>query len=1026
MANRKLAHAVRVTLVAAGAASAGLYGATSAAQEQLAEIVVTGSRIVRQDLVSNSPIFTSTAEQITANADITLDTFLNTLPQVNPAGTTTSNNPGNGGQSNVDLRGLGSNRNLVLLDGRRLQPSSSDLTVDLNTIPQAMIESIEVITGGAGAVYGADAVAGVVNLKLKSNFEGVDLRYSFSNSTEYWDAEEFNVSGVVGGNYADGRGNAIFGMEYAKREGMIKSQRSFAAIATSTTSFNPEGVLFANSGNAISQAAIDTLFATAGYGSNAPGSTNHTLLGFNNDGSLHSRGVFNSPLDVLNWRQPVDVSVNTNLFPDLYSYNFDAVNILTLPLERTSFMGKTDYAFDSGVEVFAMMGWTEYTSATALAPTPFPTVRTRAPGQNSAIEATSPFVSSSGCVTAGGAPTPCVISNVLVVPRTNPFVAASADLNALLDSRTGDDPRLVGAGADEPILIRSRSLGAGLRQSNYENTVVQFLVGASGPLFSDNWDWEVYASEGRTEIDQVQTGNLDTQRVYNLINAADGGASICAGGLNLIGRQVWSQECVDYLAVDGRVLTDFKLNVVQGFVSGKVMDLPAGPLSVVVGAENRWFNYDFQPGAVGGPISGFNAQNPVNGKNSFEDLFLEALFPIIDTVEMSVGYRYSTAEFENDGISAPSDSSDAYKVELSWQALDYMRVRGSYQKAVRAPNFSELFDGGGSAPQYFDPCSVTTEARNGPNAAQMRQLCIDTGVAAVDTFVQSPGGQLSITTAGNLDLTPEEADTITLGVVFQSPWSGALQGLVASLDYYSIDISDTILVPSPNVIVADCYNYYGQNPNYSATTDSCRALAAGRFGGDIFFMSDPNSPDGLYPGINAGKAKVEGLDLQLGYATDLPVGSLNLNLLVSYLLSAELQDSPTLPTLDYKGTVSYFGAGAGTSYPEIKANLTGVYTIGDFTVDGRLRWIDSMKNRASVQFPGETQPTGVGSVAYTDLAVSWTMGGFLGENSTLRIGMNNVFDKQPPQYAPNVQSGTEPSLYDVVGRRIFGSINFRF
>ncbi|HMO43282.1 MAG TPA: TonB-dependent receptor plug domain-containing protein, partial [Phenylobacterium sp.] len=197
-----------------GAAFAAM--ATPAAAQQgteVTEIVVTGSRIVRQDYVATSPIATVTGEATVANADVTLDTYLNTLPQVNPAASSTSNNPSNGGRSTVDLRGLGANRNLVLVDGRRPMVSANNLTVDLNTIPQAMIENVEVITGGAGATYGADAIAGVVNLRLKRNFEGVDFRASYSNSTEYWDAEEYQFQGVIGGNFADGRGNAIFGFD---------------------------------------------------------------------------------------------------------------------------------------------------------------------------------------------------------------------------------------------------------------------------------------------------------------------------------------------------------------------------------------------------------------------------------------------------------------------------------------------------------------------------------------------------------------------------------------------------------------------------------------------------------------------------------------------------------------------------------------------------------------------------------------------------------------------------------------------
>ncbi|MCU0975831.1 MAG: TonB-dependent receptor [Steroidobacteraceae bacterium] len=1021
MANPKLARAVRSTLVSAGAASAALYGVTSAAQEQLEEIVVTGSRIVRQDFVANSPVATLSAEQITANADVTIDTFLNTLPQVNPAGGTTSNNPGNGGQSNIDLRGLGANRNLVLLDGRRLQPSASNLTVDLNTIPQAMLESVEVVTGGAGAVYGADAIAGVVNLKMKKNFEGADLRYSFSNSTEYWDAEEFNISGVFGGNFADDRGNAIIGLDYSKREGMIKNQRPFAAQATSTTSFLPEGFLQGNTGplpgavddNPIPQSAVDALFATYGI---AAGAALPTTLGFNQDGSLFSRGIFNSPLDVQNWRYPIDGNVNSNLFPDLYSYNFDFVNILTLPLERRSMMTNLDYRFENGVEVFANFGWTEYESTAALAPTPFPTVRLAAPGQNSPIQAASPSVLSG------------TFSN-LVIPVTNPFIPD--DLRFLLNARTGDVPGLAGAGPTEAFQIRTRTLQNGLRESNYENTVVQYLVGARGPLWGENWTWEIYASEGTTEIQEQQTGNIDTQRVVNMVEAADGGDSLCEGGFDPFGRLQLSQECIDYITVPpNTVTTDLKLNVVQGFVSGKVADLPAGPLSLVVGAESRWFKYELNPGSSAGPISGLNSQNPSKGKNEFQDLFMEALIPIVPTVEASIGYRYSEASFEDQiqNLSSPSESSDAYKVELSWQALDYMRLRGSYQKAVRAPNFSELFAGGGSAPQYFDPCSVTTEARQGSNAqdaAALRQLCLDTGVPAssIDSFVQTPGGQLSITIAGNTDLKPEEADTITLGVVFQSPWSGALEGLQASLDYYSISIDKPILSLPPNLLIADCYNYYGNNSDYDADYFSCAGIV--RSGGDALFYSNVDDPDGLYPQVNGGKVETDGIDLQISYATPLPAGTLRLNFLLNYLLSFKQQDADFLPKIEYAGTVSYFGSGLGTSFPDMKMNLTGVYSIGDFDFDARLRWIDSMKNRTSVQFPGETEPTGVGSVTYLDVGVTWNMNKFL-EGSSIRLGLNNATDKQPPTYAPNVQSGTEPSLYDVIGRRFFASVNFKF
>ncbi len=181
---------------------------------------------------------------------------------MNPAGTTTSNNPGNNGQANIDLRGLGANRNLVLIDGRRAMPSASDLTVDLNTIPESMIENIEIITGGAGAVYGADAVAGVVNIKLKNNFQGFDLAAGYSDSTEEWDSREYNVSATLGANFADDRGNARHQLRVREsRRPDQEPARLRRGQATATTTFLPEGLYFPLGATRPSQTAVNGYFA---------------------------------------------------------------------------------------------------------------------------------------------------------------------------------------------------------------------------------------------------------------------------------------------------------------------------------------------------------------------------------------------------------------------------------------------------------------------------------------------------------------------------------------------------------------------------------------------------------------------------------------------------------------------------------------------------------------------------------------------------------------------------------------------
>jgi iron complex outermembrane recepter protein len=1013
-----------------GAAFAALAAVPAQAQEsEVSEVVVTGSRIVRQDYVANSPIATVTGEATVANADITLDTYLNTLPQVNPAASSTSNNPSLGGRSVVDLRGLGSNRNLVLIDGRRPMVSDNQLRVDLNTIPQAMIENVEVITGGAGATYGADAIAGVVNMRLKRNFEGVDLRASYSNSTEHWDAEEYQLQGVIGGNFADGKGNAIFGFDRSYRQPVGKNQRAFSQTATSTTGVPPEGAIRWTAANPIPEAAVDALFA--GYGVAADRVIAQSgLLGFNPDGTLIFYGIpFNNQYNIQNFRAGLDSpNINQRFAPDFYSYNFDFTNLLVLPVDRYSYMTSVRYEMDNGVEFFAQAGWTEYSAAQALATTPIPSVQTAAPGFNTNLQA------SSALVTPGQ-----VVSGNIVVPYNNIFIPN--DFRTLLAARTGDNPQLVGSGNTEAWLYGFRPLSFGLRQSNFENTVVQYLAGVKAPLGDTGWRIEAYASEGRTEIDIRQTGNIDTQRLQDVLAAQVPGSttntSPCAQQ-NFFGDVPISTACVNYLATAVNQSQEFIQQIGQAYVAGDVFELPAGPLSTVFGIEYRGFEYSSRYLSNPGPFSGFNVGNPEGGTNSFKDFFAEALIPIVkdmpyfQTLEVGLGYRRSTSEFTNKitGISSGKRDSDAYKIDINWRPLDYARVRASYQRSVRAPNFGELFAGNVAFPQIFDPCSATSAARNGPNKTQIEALCVATGVpqANLPTFTATPGAQAQITVAGNTDLAPEEADTFTLGVVFSSPWENQwLERFRASIDYYDIEITGPILTPDTNIGIAGCYNYFGTNPNYSASNPYCAGLV--RTGGQIQrinLLNAPTSP--AFPGQNGGTLSTNGLDFQFDWGFDLewlgadPMwGRITSNLLLTHVMSFKQNETPGLPAVEYAGTISYFGAGLGSSFPEWKATWTTMWDVGPVNVNLRARYIGSMENRAARQFQGESFQ-GVPAVTYWDIAGTYKMT----DNVELRLGVNNIGDKQPPTYSPNVQSGTDPSTYDVIGRRVFGQINLRF
>lgn len=991
-------------------------------------IIVTGSRIARPNFEATSPIQMVTSEQLTARADVTLDTFLNTLPQANPAGTSTSNNPGNGGQSNINLRGLGSNRNLVLIDGRRPMVSASDQSVDLNTIPQGLIDRIDVITGGAGATYGADAIAGVVNIRLKDNFEGLDLRATYSNAMPKTDAREYQFSGVLGGNFAEGRGNIAVSFEYAKRQGLIKAQRGFAAQATSTTGTPPVGRLVEAAANGISQAAINALFASYGVSAAQAPIAGLSQMHFNSDGSLFGGGIFNSPLDVSNYRYAASgndaAAANQNFFPDFYSYNFDAINLLVLPLKRKSAFLTGHYEISDAVEFFTQGGYTEYTSSTALAPTPIGTRIYNPATPHASIYATSSLI------------TPGTFVTNSIVPVTNPFIPAA--LRTLLATRTGNDASLVGAGATEPIRMSIRSLSTGLRLQTLENKVFQGLAGLRGEI-AEGWRYEAYYSYGKTTITSAASGNVNVQNLQTLLEAADGGASICAGGYNPFGIQPVSAECVEYLNETGITKQEFTQKVAQAYIQGDLVELPAGTLSLVAGVEQRKFRYSFDPGALSGPIAGFNTSTPDLGTNKFTDFFGELLVPLLkdapfaESLDLGLGYRHSKSDFNDiaNGINGSAVNSEAYKAELTWAPVRNLKLRATYSRSVRAPNFGELFSGGSSFVQAFDPCSVTTNYRQTGGAAA-RQLCINTGVAqsGVDAFVATPGLQVALGVAGNPNLKPEKADTITAGFTYQTG------RFAASIDYYNIKIKKPVFNPDTNLYIAACYGYVGNfdqatrnlycglNPN---NTPNGSGII--RAGSQFSFVAVPSVLGGdsnsNFTAINSGQIKTSGIDIQASYnlPTDFAANesSLNFALYANYLIDYKVQELPGV-TLDYAGTVSYFGAGLGTSFPEWKANLDIAWKLKPITLSTRIRYIDGMKNRGLVQFPGEASTfTSAKSITYFDFAAQANI-----ENYVLRVGVNNAFDKKPPQYRPNVQSGTDPSLYDVIGRRAYVQVQLKF
>ncbi|MCE3283794.1 MAG: TonB-dependent receptor [Steroidobacteraceae bacterium] len=870
---------IRFVLAAAGFWLDGTVVAQDDGPQQFEEVVVTGSRIPRPDFESASPIVSLTGDALLRTGSTSIESSLGRLPQFVPSFTSTSNNPGNGGQSNVQLRGLGLTSTLVLVDGRRLVPANGTGVVDLNVIPGSMVESVEIVTGGASAVYGSDAIAGVVNFRLKDRFEGIEFQSGYG-VTERSDGIEY-YGGVTGGfAFASGRGQLLGHVEYAERDSVDQSQRRYsqyslgyvgpgAGTAGPGHGFVPFGSSNIEEGLALElfadPAAFDTLFQQYGY---APGDVPYQeFLGFNQDGTLFTAGNF-SPDSVANFRGEVDPKFFNDAF---YSYNFAPYNHLQLPLERVSVFVRGSFELNEAIELYGDALAADYSSGIQLAPTP---------------------------------------SEVFFVPPTNPYV--SEDLRTLLDTR--EEP-------EAPLALLRRFSELTSRRSEVQYDVRQFTLGLRGEAFGD-WRFDAYAQAGANDQEDKQTGNALLSRVEELTFAPDGGVSIC-GGFNPFGAGSISAGCAAYIAVDGVNRSGFDQSIVEASLTGPVLALPAGEARVVLGAMHKRdaFFYRADPAASvfledgRSDLMGFNASADIDGDDHNTDLYVELLVPLVDDVpgvrslEAVIGYRYSDY--------ASIGGADAYKAELLYQPVEPVRLRSSFQHAVRAPSVFELYQPQlpwrylSSPFDLLDPCTAGSPERSGADAARVEELCVAQGVPpdALADF-SDPDNLFSGVNGGNPELQPEQADTLTLGFVLQS-WSlrPALSGMRVSLDWYRIKVEEAILPIDAYFYLPACYDPTF-NPDFSTQQEFCSYFSRDPGTGEIASFFDINR--------NIAALEASGVDLQFDWSLPLGPGSASVNWLLSWMDYLDETLVPAVPPDERVGTIGGFAGSA----PEWKWNLT--------------------------------------------------------------------------------------------------------
>jgi iron complex outermembrane recepter protein len=1031
--------------------------------DALEEITVTGSRILRKDFEATSPIVTVGVEQFEQTSTIALEANLNKLPQFTPAVTQFITNDVQNtatntvGASTVSLRGLGPNRNLVLLDGRRAMPVNASMVVDINSIPSAAIERVEVTTGGASSVYGADAVGGVVNFILKKDFSGVEFDSQYS-TTELGDGEEFRVTGLVGANFADGRGNVMFGAEHTRRLEATQIERDFyvgrmrdpTVAATeffySDTQFAPD-FFNAPDGN-----VIDGIFDQAAPGAISP----FGGLFVNKDGTLYTGGNtfgagdadgvyrYNGILDGQYRRLSADGTIGEN----------QQSNLASTPLKRYSLFGRGSFEINEHATFFIQGNFNKNDTESILQFSPASNGWAANIPYGTGVYAPSvdPMGNTLPQYLAGG---PLGLSCPATGGCTNSQAfPVSPELAAVLDSRPN---------ADASWQLNRVLDFLGPRGSENDSLNYQILAGFSGDL-RDDWTWETYLSHGETTVQIGLRGFADLQRYRAVVTSPNFGRNFfttgnqgppgngfaaatgaCTSGLPIFGEFDVSDDCKASLGANLQNNTNMVQNVLEANLQGGLFDMPAGELRFALGSAFRENSFRYQTDILtsqesflAGGIGLFPAGNS-SGSTEVTEIYGELLVPLLadkpgfKNLNLELGYRFSDYDTVG-GVST-------YKGLLDWRINDSFRFRGGHQLASRAPNIGELFLNRTQSvafSSFGDFCSQAATAPSGanpavnPNAAAAEGLCRQLmGAAGAQVYYanpQAPGGfSLALpNTIGNPNLDQEEAKSFTAGFVLQSGSDRpALRRLRASIDWYSIEISDAIGAVSVDTVFDQCLNI-AFNPTFDPTAPACQQI-----------VRDPNNggPGSINVSYtNQGHIETSGVDLQVDYGLDLQdmgmnlPGSFSFNFLVNWVDSFETQANPNTPVVEWVGTLGPDTPGLNQGVYDFKAFTTISYFNGAAGASLRWRYLPSADSTASATNP-LTTVAGTDSYSIVDLSATWQ----LSDRFTLRGGIDNVFDTEPNVFSRDsgiVMSGgafdTLGGYYDVLGRRYYLGFKARF
>lgn len=959
-------------LVAASAAlafSAPAFAQQQTAQAQTAQaelgetIIVTGSRIARPDLESATPIAVVSSEELALKGAVNVEALINDLPQFLPSGTAYSNNPG-GGVATIDLRGIGPQRTLVLVNSRRYVYYDPNQIVDLNSIPSALIERIETVTGGRSAVYGSDAIAGVVNFVLKKNFEGAELNAQYA-LTQRGDGTTYNFDATFGSNFADGKGNVTFHAGYLRRHSVLQGARDFSRFTVTDDADSTDAV--ATSGLGGSSSIEGTRLAVAGL---------NAALGF-----ASGQVRFN----------PNGTAVRYNNATD--QYNFAPDNFLQVPQERWLINTTARYEVNDHLKFFAEGTFINNRVDAQLAPTPFTEQSARIN-----VHVNSPYLSP-----AVQAALQALDAAETGTDQNDGYVSAAARRRLTeLGPRINQDERnayrvlfgfegdIVGDWKYETSYLFSRTRNS---QRQTGNVAVSRFVAATQTVF--------LAPDGVTTSVTPVAG-------YTLACADAGARAAGCVPANIYGAGNITEEAARYLRVDATNLESAQTQVASIVVNnGNLFDLGlgAGPAGIALGYEWRSEAASYAPDTylAAGDVAGFNAGEPTQGRYSLTELYGELVVPILKDVpfakllEVNGALRWSN--YSND-----VDSVWTYAFGGQWKPIEDITVRGQFQRAIRGPSVQELFQGTAIGfPSATDPCEAASAATD----PRVRALCIATGVPAADVGTEISGNaQQPATFGGVRTLREETSDTYTIGAIIQPRF---IPRLNFSIDYYNIKIDNFISPVGAANILSLCYTYSVQRYCDAITRDADGAIT------DITNFR-----------TNAGGLQTEGLDFAIDYSFTVgwaPFGlgesKINLRYNGTYLLNYDFRpDAQESLVNDCEGR---YGNICGEPLPQWRHSFRGTVTMGPLTTSLLWRLVGSSRDDddANLYFR-ESYKT----ASYFDLTMSYEFN----EHFDFTFGIGNLFDNTPPVGGDgnSQQANTYPNTYEPLGRRFFLSAKAKF